>query len=74
LEIPKEDLNAVKNRLSRAHGQLGGVIRMVEEGRECTDVLTQLAAAQAAVSRAAFTLIASQTALKTNLAKSIVQN
>ncbi len=48
MEIPKEDLNAVKNRLSRAHGQLGGIIRMVEEGRECTDVLTQLAAAQAA--------------------------
>jgi DNA-binding FrmR family transcriptional regulator len=32
---------------------------MVEEGRECTDVLTQLAAAQAAISRAAFALIAS---------------
>ncbi|MDE0867705.1 MAG: metal-sensitive transcriptional regulator [Aquiluna sp.] len=59
MEIPKEDLNAVKNRLSRAHGQLGGIIRMVEEGRECTDVLTQLAAAQAAISRAAFALIAS---------------
>ena len=58
MQIPQEDLDAVKKRLARAQGQLGGIIRMVEEGRECTDVLTQLAAAQAAISRAAFTLIA----------------
>jgi DNA-binding FrmR family transcriptional regulator len=59
LEIPQEDLISVKKRLSRAQGQLGGIIKMLEEGRDCTDVLTQLAAAQAAVSRAAFSLIAS---------------
>jgi DNA-binding FrmR family transcriptional regulator len=59
MQIPQEDLDAVKKRLARAQGQLGGIIRMVEDGRECTDVLTQLAAAQAAISRAAFTLIAS---------------
>jgi DNA-binding FrmR family transcriptional regulator len=59
LEIPREDLDSVKNRLSRAQGQIGGIIKMVDEGRECTDVLTQLAAAQAAISRAAFSLIAS---------------
>ena len=59
MEIPQEDLVAVKKRLSRAQGQLGGIIKMVEEGRECTEILTQLAAAQAAVSKAAFSLIAS---------------
>lgn len=59
MEIPQQDLESVKNRLSRAQGQLGGVIRMVEEGRDCTEILTQLAAAQAAVSKAAFSLIAS---------------
>ena len=59
MQIPQEDLDAVKKRLARAQGQLGGIIRMVEEGRECTDVLTQLAAAQAAINRAAFALIAS---------------
>ena len=59
MEIPQEDLISVKKRLSRAQGQLGGIIKMLEEGRDCTDVLTQLAAAQAAVSRAAFSLIAS---------------
>lgn len=59
MDIPQQDLESVKKRLSRAQGQLGGIIRMVEEGRDCTEILTQLAAAQAAVSKAAFSLIAS---------------
>ena len=32
-------------QLRRAQGQIGGVIRMIEEGQDCADVLTQLAAA-----------------------------
>ena len=59
MEIPETDSNSVKKRLARAQGQLGGIIKMLDEGRQCTDVLTQLAAAQAAISRAAFALIAS---------------
>lgn len=59
MEIPQQDLDAIRNRLSRAQGQLGGILRMLEEGRECTDVLTQLAAANSAISKAAFSLIAS---------------
>lgn len=59
MEIPQEDLESVRKRLSRAQGQLGGIIKMIEDGRDCAEVLTQLAAAQAAVSRAAFSLIAS---------------
>ena len=59
MEIPETDSNSVKKRLSRAQGQLGGIIKMLDEGRQCTDVLTQLAAAQAAISRAGFALIAS---------------
>jgi DNA-binding FrmR family transcriptional regulator len=62
MQIPEQDLDAVKKRLARAQGQLGGIIRMVDEGRDCTDVLTQLAAAQAAISKAAFTLISSRSA------------
>ena len=58
MQIPQEELESVKKRLSRAQGQLGGIIRMLEEQRECTDVLTQMAAAQAAINRAAFSLIA----------------
>jgi DNA-binding FrmR family transcriptional regulator len=59
LDIPQNDLEAVKKRLARAQGQLGGIIKMLDEGRECTDVLTQLAAANSAVNRAAFALLAS---------------
>ncbi len=36
-------------RLKRVHGQVGGVIRMVEEERYCIEILTQLRAARAAL-------------------------
>ena len=39
------------NRLSRIEGQVRGVARMVEEGRYCIDVLTQLQAVRAAVTK-----------------------
>jgi len=59
MEIPAPEIDSVKKRLARAQGQLGGIIKMLEEGRDCTDVLTQLAAANSAINRAAFSLIAS---------------
>lgn len=40
----------VKNRLNRAAGQINAVKAMVVENRYCGDVLTQLAAAQSALS------------------------
>ena len=46
-ELKPEDMGAVINRIKRAQGQLGGVLRMLEEGRECEDVVTQLAAVSA---------------------------
>jgi DNA-binding FrmR family transcriptional regulator len=46
------------NRLRRAQGQISGVIRMIEEGRDCEDVVTQLAAASRALDRAGFAIIA----------------
>lgn len=47
------------NRLRRVQGQLFGVIRMIEEGRDCEQVVTQLAAASRALDRAGFAIIAS---------------
>jgi DNA-binding FrmR family transcriptional regulator len=47
----------VVTRLRRAHGHLGTVIRMLEEGGDCEDVLTQLAAVTKALSRAGFALV-----------------
>ena len=53
------DIDAVLTRLRRAHGQLGGVIAMIEQGRSCKDVVTQLAAVSRALDRAGFKIIAS---------------
>ena len=39
------------NRLNRIEGQIRGIARMVEEDRYCIDVLTQLQAARAALTR-----------------------
>ena len=58
MKLPEETTHPVVNRLKRAQGQLAGVIRMLEEGRDCEDVVTQLAAVSKALDRAGFTLIA----------------
>ena len=44
---------AVINRLSRAIGHLESVKRMVESGRDCTEVLVQLAAVRSALNSTA---------------------
>lgn len=44
---------AVLNRLSRAIGHLESVKRMVEDGRDCTEVLVQIAAVRSALSSTA---------------------
>ena len=41
----------MQKRLNRAIGQLTGVKAMIEDNRNCGDVLTQLAAAESAVRR-----------------------
>ncbi len=48
----------VITRLRRARGQIDGVIAMIEAGRGCRDVVTQLAAASAALNKAGYKLIA----------------
>ncbi|WAA11304.1 metal-sensitive transcriptional regulator [Fervidibacillus albus] len=42
----------VINRLKRSEGQIRGVIRMMEEGNDCKNVVTQLSAVRSAVDRA----------------------
>ena len=42
----------LKNRLKRLEGQVRGVIRMMEEGQHCKDVVTQLSAVRSATDRA----------------------
>jgi DNA-binding FrmR family transcriptional regulator len=58
MKLPAESTQPVTNRLKRAHGQLAGVIKMLEDGRDCEDVVTQLAAVNKALDRAGFALVA----------------
>lgn len=50
-ETPRSDelQSSIQTRLNRAIGQLQGVKNMIDENRYCGDVLTQLAAADAAI-------------------------
>jgi DNA-binding FrmR family transcriptional regulator len=54
----EDAIAAVLNRLRRAQGQLNGVISMIEQGRDCKDVVTQLAAVSRALDRAGFKIVA----------------
>ncbi|MBO0813213.1 MAG: metal-sensitive transcriptional regulator [Microlunatus sp.] len=57
-DLDSDDMGAVINRIKRAQGQLGGVLRMLEDGRNCEDVVTQLAAVSRALDRAGFAIVA----------------
>lgn len=54
----EQDLRSVVNRLKRAQGQLAGVLRMIEEGRDLTSVVQQLKAVSGALDRAGFAVVA----------------
>ena len=41
----------MKNRVKRIEGQLRGILRMMEENKDCKDVITQLSAARTAIDR-----------------------
>ena len=58
MQLDPEEMVPVLKRLKRAQGQIGGIIRMLEEGRDCAEVVTQLAAVSKALDRAGFAVIA----------------
>ena len=55
--LPTQDMDQIIKRLRRAQGQIGGILKMIEEGRDCEDVVTQLAAASRALDRAGVAII-----------------
>ena len=57
-EMDADSRAIVLNRLRRAQGQLAAVIAMIEDGRECRDVVIQLAAVSRALDRAGFKIVA----------------
>ena len=48
---------AVTARLQRIEGQVGGLLRMIEQDRYCIDVLTQIAAVRAALHKVEETVL-----------------
>jgi len=69
IERQKKD---VLTRLRRIEGQLRGIQRMVTEGVSCPEILTQVAAATAALKKASMTII--QTYMEECLSKSRQDN
>jgi DNA-binding FrmR family transcriptional regulator len=57
MQMDEESAASVATRLRRARGQIEGVLAMIEAGRDCEDIVTQLSAASKAVDRAAFTIV-----------------
>jgi DNA-binding FrmR family transcriptional regulator len=55
--MDRADKPKLLNRLNRIEGQVRGVARMVEEGRYCIDILTQIQAARAALARVEIELL-----------------
>lgn len=58
MRLEQDSIKPTLNRIKRAQGQLAGVVRMLEEGRDCEDVVTQLAAVSKALDKAGFSLVA----------------
>lgn len=50
---------SMKNRLKRIEGQIRGVLQMMEQNKDCRDVVTQLSAVRSAADRAIALIVAS---------------
>ena len=57
MDLPPEVIDDLRRRLRRVAGQVQGIERMLEEGRDCRDVVTQLSAANRALEQAGFRLV-----------------
>ena len=57
VDIPQSELADVVKRLKRIEGQIGGIVRMIGDGRDCSAIVTQLAAASKALNKAGFAVV-----------------
>lgn len=57
MRFPDDVTGDVRNRLSRIEGQVRGLQRMLDDGKDCKDVVTQLSAVRAALDRVGFRLV-----------------
>lgn len=57
MKIEQEVLDNLLKRLARVEGQVRAVRNMIEEGRECRDIITQVSAASTALDQVGFRLL-----------------
>lgn len=57
MQLPADVVADIQLRLRRIGGQVAGIERMLEEGRECREVVTQISAANRALEQAGFRLV-----------------
>ncbi|MEZ5231691.1 MAG: metal-sensitive transcriptional regulator [Acidimicrobiales bacterium] len=58
MELPSEILDDLQKRLRRAEGQIRGIQGMLEDKRDCRDIVTQLSAVISALEQTGFKLVA----------------
>lgn len=58
MELPEDVIAEVRRRLRRARGQIEGVERMLDEGRDCKEIVAQITAATRALEQAGLRLVA----------------
>jgi len=58
MELPEETLADLVRRLRRVEGQVRGLQQMLQDGRDCREIVTQLTAANKALEQVGFNLIA----------------
>jgi DNA-binding FrmR family transcriptional regulator len=57
MQLPDDVIEDLRKRLRRVAGQVQGIERMLDEGRECRDIVTQISAANRALEQAGFRLL-----------------
>ncbi len=57
MELPDEVVADVRRRLRKVAGQVAGIEKMLDNGRECRDIVTQISAANHALEQAGFRLV-----------------
>ncbi len=57
MDLPDDVTDDLRKRLRRIAGQVQGIERMLDEGRECRDVVTQISAANRALEQTGFRLV-----------------
>lgn len=57
MELPEDVAADVKRRLRKAAGQIAGIEKMLEQGRDCRDIVTQISAASHALEQAGLKVV-----------------